>query len=106
MPELPGWAGYFDFVQVETVARDVIDVALGGVSSLASSQTPREPVYVHHGGETVIPVQEVRSHVEKQVGEEIVVQRIADWIASASVHGMNPLVAHSLVLPCLERRGA
>ncbi|KAE8409526.1 hypothetical protein BDV37DRAFT_78743 [Aspergillus pseudonomiae] len=111
VPELPGWGGYFDFVHVESVARTVLETALAGVAV-----DTKEPVYVHHCGETVVPVQQARAYVEEEVGETVTAQGTADWIAAASAEGMDQLVAaflklfadgtaHSLVLPRLVKGG-
>ncbi|KAJ5110598.1 hypothetical protein N7532_001133 [Penicillium argentinense] len=111
VPELPGWCGYFDFVHVDSVARTVLDAILAG-----TAVNTNEPVYVHHCGETVIPVQDARTYLEEELGETVTARSTADWIAAASAEGMEQLVvafmkmfadgtAHSLVLPRLVKGG-
>ncbi|OQE37918.1 hypothetical protein PENCOP_c009G08357 [Penicillium coprophilum] len=109
VPELPGWRGYFDFVNVDSVALAVVETALANDSSMTKG-----PVYVHHCGDTVIPIQESRVFLERELGEPISTTSISDWVAAASAEGMNPLVAafmnmfvdgvaHSLVMPRLMK---
>lgn len=113
VPELPGWGGYFDFVHVNSVARAVLETALGNLAPVKT----KEPVYVHHCGESVIPVQQSRAFLEKELGEPVTTTSLSGWIDSASAEGMNQLVvafmkmfldggAHSLVMPRLIKGGS
>lgn len=109
VPDLAGWNGFFDFIDVRTVARDIVD------SVLVSMQTKEQFVdYIHHSGELVISVQDIKNYLEKTTGYKFRVLPMKDWTEEAMKIGLHELVAaylntvgisgHLPMMPRLRRR--
>lgn len=90
VPDLHGWTGCFDFVDVETVAKGVVDnVVLNRRRGMMDGTVE----YVHASGQTVVPVEEVREHLQRETGRPFGVLNMSEWIAEAKGLGMDELVA-------------
>ena len=56
-------------------------------------EKPKLPHYVHHCGEDVVEVTDLKAFVEKQAGGKVRTLSWSDWIEGASALGLNELVA-------------
>lgn len=90
VPDLRGWSGYFDFVGVDSVAKGIVGVVL---NHELTAEKFEQPKYVHHCGEDVVEVKDMKAFVERQVGGEVRTLGWSDWIESARRLGLNELVA-------------
>ena len=88
VPDLAGWNGYFDFVDVHSVARCI-------VSNVVSNKRPLEHSvdYIHPSGELVVPVTDVKAHLEKEAGATFRMLPMREWVAVAVTKGLDQLVA-------------
>ena len=109
VPILKGWEGFFDYIDVESVAKGIIRSV---VSSRLGLRAGVE--YVHASGERVVPVGEVKEYLEREIGGEIKRLDLREWAGKAREAGLDELVAAYLatvadgeertVLPRLKTR--
>ena len=104
VPSMTALEGTFQFVEVESVARDIVSaVSLQqktGVDSISIS-------YCNHGGElaNAVPVHEFSEYLGRRLGmERLRVLPDAEWIAEGKALGMAPEVAGYLLGMNLEDR--
>ena len=89
IPDLTGAEGYFDFIAVDSVARGIVSHVL----SRQKLPAPQSPTYIHHSGETVVPMTGMKEHLERTEGNAYRVLGMQDWVDAAVERGLNPLVA-------------
>ncbi|KAL8999563.1 MAG: hypothetical protein Q9169_001652 [Polycauliona sp. 2 TL-2023] len=119
VPDLMGSSGSFDFVGVETVARGVVGACCGGEEERGVEEKEEEGVeggmlrYVHHCGEKIIPVDELKGFLEGEAGGAFEVLGIEEWVARAMEKGLDEVVGSFMLaskgvirVPLLERRGS
>ncbi|RYP52198.1 hypothetical protein DL768_002589 [Monosporascus sp. mg162] len=100
-PRLDTWTGFFDLVQVEDVAAEIIDAALSSVATASSSgPTANAQLYsVHHeSGGVYVPVRKMADFVAEELGGGVSVAEVAllPWIERATAAGMPYMVASYL----------
>lgn len=88
VPDLAGWRGYFDFIDVDTVAAGILSHVLGHGQSAIN----RTPEYIHLSGEIVFPIHDIKKYLERN-GDMFKVLEMREWIEAASQLGLNKLVA-------------
>ena len=88
VPDLTGWNGYFDFIDVHSVARGLVSNVLFNKRPLQQSVD-----YIHPSGELVVPVIGVKAHLEKETGKPFRVLTMKEWVAAAMTIGLDQLVA-------------
>ncbi|KAI8946246.1 hypothetical protein F4801DRAFT_77015 [Xylaria longipes] len=98
VPDARSWRGYVDFVDVDTVARMVVeevarsvrndeDGVSGGVCSIR---------YVYENGDMVIGVEHLGKHLEQLIGEAPTVMTFGMWVDALARAGMNPFLVKYL----------
>ncbi|KAH9906638.1 putative Nonribosomal peptide synthetase 14 [Xylariomycetidae sp. FL2044] len=87
IPKMNGWTGWFDFISVERVAKEIEK----GV--IASSQIESGAIeFVHPTGELVLPVAEAKRHLEKSTGYKFREVNLHAWIEKSTQYGLSELV--------------
>ncbi|CAJ0552622.1 Ff.00g007000.m01.CDS01 [Fusarium sp. VM40] len=90
--------GYFDFLPVESVARDI-------AASVVSSQTARSGVdFRHYSSGTRVMPEEFASYMQKKYGGEFRELELEDWIEEARKEGIEELIVLYLQA-IVEREG-
>ncbi|KAL2280264.1 hypothetical protein FJTKL_12713 [Diaporthe vaccinii] len=109
VPSLKGSTGAFDFIHVDSVAKDIAWHVL--TSRDEKGATPAAPLcYVHHSGEEVVPVDQLRNYIAASVAGPVKTLSLKDWVASAVEQGLDEVVASFLLasngvirVPVLQR---
>ncbi|KAI1737463.1 Nonribosomal peptide synthetase 14 [Xylaria scruposa] len=103
VPDLTGSTGFFDFIDVETVARNIVEecIATQGNGGL---------FFRHQSGERVVPIGELGAFVEKIEKRPVGVLLLQDWVAEAIVGGLDEVLGSFMLaskgvlrLPLLKR---
>ncbi len=89
VPDLTGWRGFFDLIDVERVARGITDSILQGARPARRGPAVQ---YVHLSGQTVVAVGRVREYLESETGATVRVLRMREWVGEALGAGLDPLV--------------
>lgn len=89
VPDLQGWEGFFDFIDVERVAKGIVGSV---VLNRPHPMTRNQVEYVHASGETVVPVEGVKEHLERETGKACRVLGMGEWVAEAKGQGLDELV--------------
>ena len=90
VPSMTGWSGYFDFIAVDSVATGIVEATLAPAHREYAGKA--QPSYIHHSGETVIPISGLRDYLEKEEGRGYAVLSMNDWVKAATQLGLNELV--------------
>ncbi|KAL9629344.1 MAG: hypothetical protein Q9164_006922 [Protoblastenia rupestris] len=93
VPSMAGWTGYFDFIAVESVAKGIVGETLAIGHRQRSPPRENFPVYIHHSGETVIPIDGFKEHLEREEKREYRTLSLKDWVKAAVQLGLDELVA-------------
>ena len=109
VPSLKGSTGAFDFIHVDSVARDIAWHV--STSRDEKGAAPAAPLcYVHHSGEEVVPVDQLRNYIAASVAGPVKTLSLKDWVASAVEQGLDEVVASFLLasnglirVPVLQR---
>ena len=88
VPILKGWEGFFDYIDVESVAKGIIRSVVSSRLRLRGGVE-----YVHASGERVVPVGEVKEYLEREMGGEIKQLDMYEWASAAREAGLDELVA-------------
>jgi amino acid adenylation domain-containing protein len=92
LPQVTGWVGFMDLIDVESVAANIINTVVDVYHRHTSTVQ-----YFHESGQTVVPVESVKEYLEKEEGGvSFQTQELGRWIESARKHGMDQLVAEFL----------
>ncbi|KAJ5517782.1 Male sterility NAD-binding [Penicillium expansum] len=100
VPRLPGWTGYFDLISAEAAASNIVSSmeesiqVNHGIDSIGSVQ------YRHESGGAVIPVDALKSVIEKTEGRPIRLVDLDEWMQDAR----SDAGTSDLVLEFLEMR--
>jgi len=78
--------GYFDFISLNNVADEIIELVQRGIEDVGAR-------YVFESGEVQIAVEGMKSSLEMQTGEDFVELGIPEWIRRAEILGLNGMVA-------------
>ena len=93
--------GAFDLIPVERVGKDLAHIALESVSSCASlcvSSSCSSPsilfstAFFHHCSEEKVPASGLRAYMEKLDGRPLGEMAVGDWLDSARVRGLPPVL--------------
>ncbi|KAI1172111.1 hypothetical protein F4777DRAFT_593117 [Nemania sp. FL0916] len=95
-PRLDTWTGFFDLVQVEEVATEIIDTVTK--NSGASSTTAPLYTVVHESGGVYVLVREMAGFVSRELegGAPVLEVPLGEWIGLAETAGMPYTVASYL----------
>ncbi|WZH45859.1 hybrid pks-nrps protein [Fusarium acuminatum] len=96
LPDLTSWRGFFDFVPVETVARDIS-------GSIHEADTDKV-VFRHHCGTQKIPIDDLPAHLETELGRKIDMVDVEEWLDRAKNIGLDGVTA-ALVEKTLKQGG-
>jgi thioester reductase-like protein len=96
LPGLTSWRGFFDFVPVETVARDIS-------GSIHEADTDKV-VFRHHCGTQKIPIDDLPAHLETELGRKIDMVDVEEWLDRAKNIGLDGVTA-ALVEKTLKQGG-
>ncbi|KAI6762510.1 hypothetical protein HG530_008490 [Fusarium avenaceum] len=96
LPDLTSWTGFFDFVPVETVARDI-------ASSIHEAGTDKV-VFRYHCGTQKISIDDLPAHLETELGRTIEMVDVEDWLDLAKNIGLDGVTA-ALVEKTLKQGG-
>ena len=89
-----GWKGYFDMINVDRVAQEVVSQATQAIESHDHS-IEVFPSFIHHCGETRFKVSELKAYLEKSAPDGAVFTQVdtKHWIETARMHGLSERVA-------------
>ncbi|CAJ2500623.1 Uu.00g034760.m01.CDS01 [Anthostomella pinea] len=93
VPDLTGSRGSFDFIHVETIARNICDAAISSAASRSRSSLS----FVHQSGETVVPIHDLKKHLEDSARDPFSTVHMAAWVEAAKEKGLNDLIASYLL---------
>ncbi|KAK3305955.1 polyketide synthetase [Chaetomium strumarium] len=106
VPVSTRWRGALDFVSVEEVADGVVHAVLQGLQQQQQNTEVEEVEeeatgnnkmslikFQHHSGGVVVPIQNMREHLEREDGVEYRTVPLGEWIEMAVSEGLNVLVA-------------
>lgn len=96
LPNLTSWTGFFDFVPVETVARNI-------ARSIHEASTGKV-VFKHHCGTQKISVDDLPAHLEAELGRNIEMIDVEQWLDRAKKVGLDGVTA-ALVEKTLKQGG-
>lgn len=85
LPDLSSWMGFFDFVPIETVARDI-------ASSIHEASTDKV-AFRHHCGTHKILVDDLPAHLETELGRKIEMVDMEEWLDRAKNTGLDGVTA-------------
>lgn len=118
VPKLTGWSGRFDFIQVNTAAEALVERLVqsfvpgyGSGTRTDSCNTNGERrdlhslgqkyskigacgsiEFLHLTGESVVPVSQLKAHLERETGDTFGELGLEDWLAEATRFGLPELV--------------
>ncbi|KAI1778541.1 Nonribosomal peptide synthetase 14 [Hypoxylon cercidicola] len=105
VPELTGSTGFFDFIDVETVAGNVVRECVTSEGNGTGGLFFR-----HHSGERVVPVGKLGTYVEETEKRPVRVLTLEDWVDGAIQRGLNEVLGSFMLaskgmlrLPLLKR---
>jgi aspyridone synthetase, hybrid polyketide synthase / nonribosomal peptide synthetase len=90
VPRFSNFEGYFDFKDVELVAKDVVNAVLDPDTQSAVEGTSK---YVHHSSGKKVSVHGLKERMEELYGGQFEEVDVLDWIARASEQRLDPLIA-------------
>lgn len=100
VPDLSRARGFFDFVDVETIARNIVNAAAAAATPAddKGQGESRRVVYRHQSGDVVVPADGLAGYLanEEDKGEDYEVVDMATWVRLAVEAGMDPLVGSFL----------
>ncbi|KAI8950362.1 hybrid PKS-NRPS protein [Xylaria longipes] len=93
-PRLDSWTGFFDLVQVDDVAAEIVDTVF---DNAGASSAPLYAV-VHESGGVYVPVREMAGFVSRELegGAPVAEVPLGEWIGLAETAGMPYTVASYL----------
>ncbi|KAK9440011.1 polyketide synthase [Metarhizium brunneum] len=80
------WRGSLDFISVENAAKGIARVVTG-------SDQETKLKYLHHSGDVIIPIDQIRQHMQEEDGIEYRELSLSDWTELAVGLEMNVLIA-------------
>ncbi|RYP14471.1 hypothetical protein DL765_006361 [Monosporascus sp. GIB2] len=84
VPDLTGSAGFFDFINIETISKNIVGCIANNEESSGSGL-----VFLHQSGERLIPVGELQKYVEELEGQPIQVLPLEEWVAVSVQKGLD-----------------
>ncbi|KKY25511.1 putative pks-nrps protein [Phaeomoniella chlamydospora] len=106
VPRFENFEGYFDFEDVNVVAKKIIDDALPQSSTLtsdtATADNPRTLKFRHHSSGKKVPVGGFRGHLEGIHGGGFQEVDLSEWVEMARLHGIEEVIA-SYVMAVVEK---
>ncbi|KAI0002322.1 putative hybrid NRPS/PKS enzyme [Xylariaceae sp. FL0662B] len=100
VPDLTGSQGSFDFIHVETIARQVADEAIWSAVGPEDAM-PTQVVFRHQSGETVVPIYLLKEYLGHSAAQPFATVPVQEWVEAAKKRGLDELVAAYL----LETKG-
>ncbi|KAL7929276.1 polyketide synthetase [Trichoderma chlorosporum] len=91
LPDSSRWKGYVDLVSLGNAAGGIISSALQETRSVTGVE------YLHHAGDQVIPVQQIKALFHGDGDIQIGSWPMDKWVAEAVESGMDPLVGEFLL---------
>jgi hybrid polyketide synthase/nonribosomal peptide synthetase ACE1 len=93
LPESSRWTGYVDLISLENAATGIVRSVL---QERLVDITETGVEYLHHAGDEVIPVQEIKDFMNCDGDNQWESLPMHDWVDKAVQNGMNPLVGEYL----------
>ncbi|KAI8632911.1 lovastatin nonaketide synthase [Xylariaceae sp. FL1651] len=90
VPRIPQARGFFDFNDVEVIARDIVSESRTCTGEVATI------LFRHHSGGVEVPFQDIAQRMGSFYGGHYDTISLDDWIASAQAIGLESLVASYL----------
>ncbi|KAI1173277.1 lovastatin nonaketide synthase [Nemania sp. FL0916] len=90
VPSIPQARGFFDFKDVEVIARDIVSDIRARTSHMPTI------LFRHHSGGVKVPFQELAQRMESLYGGHYETLSLNDWIESAQAIGLENLVVSYL----------
>ena len=105
VPDLGGSSGAFDFIHVDTVAREIVASCTVGREEEEETTSEGENKvdcggtlkYVHHSGEEIVPVDQLKGYLESSAGGSFKVLSIKEWVATAMEKGLDEVLGSFLL---------
>ncbi|KAF5131135.1 Polyketide synthase-nonribosomal peptide synthetase [Metarhizium anisopliae] len=86
VPTSSRWRGSLDFISVENAAKGIAQVVTG-------SHQETKLKYLHHSGDVIIPIDQLRQHMQEEDGIEYRELSLSHWTELAVGLEMNVLIA-------------
>lgn len=111
VPDLTGSTGAFDFINVDTISKDIANRA---VASADKKQPQSDNVlnYIHQSGEEVVPIDQLKEYLEGSAIGSFSVLPLKEWISKALEQGLDEVLSSFLLaskgiirVPLMEKNG-
>ncbi|KAL8928298.1 MAG: hypothetical protein Q9172_000982 [Xanthocarpia lactea] len=104
VPDLAGSSGAFDFIHVDTVAREIVASCTAGEEEEEGTREGEDRElgggglrYVHHCGEEIVPVDQLKGYLESSGGGSFEVLSMTEWVAGAMERGLDEVLGSFLL---------
>ncbi|KAL8909684.1 MAG: hypothetical protein Q9171_004929 [Xanthocarpia ochracea] len=104
VPDLAGSSGAFDFIHVDTVAREIVaSCTVGHEEEEETTEGENREGgggglrYVHHSGEEIVPVDQLKGYLESSAGGSFKVLSMKEWVAGAMERGLDEVLGSFLL---------
>ncbi|KAG0155644.1 hypothetical protein PDIDSM_2817 [Penicillium digitatum] len=97
VPKLPGWIGYFDLIGAEVAASNIVGSLDESLQIDHNVNSTHDVQYRHESGGAVIPIDALKSVMEKTEGRTIRLVDLDEWMQDARLNaGTSDLVLEFL----------
>jgi hybrid polyketide synthase/nonribosomal peptide synthetase ACE1 len=93
IPASEAWSGVFDFISVESVAAQIIEILHASGATPTTGDGAR---FLYQSGEIQVGQHEVQSMLEAGAGEQFEIVSLMEWVDAAEAAGMNALLGEYL----------
>ncbi|THC93486.1 hypothetical protein EYZ11_007042 [Aspergillus tanneri] len=96
VPDLAGSTGSFDFIYIDTISKEIANCTVTSADGkkTGSSNTLN---YVHQSGEVIVPVDQLKQHLEGSAVGSFRVLPLHEWVTGAMENGLDEVLGSFLV---------
>ncbi|KAL4994078.1 hypothetical protein BDV10DRAFT_189351 [Aspergillus recurvatus] len=87
VPDLTGSSGFFDFIEVETVSKNIAACIIK-----SNEQSGGGLVYLHQSGERIVPVGDLQEYVEKLENRPLKALPLDEWVNLSIRKGLDKVL--------------
>ncbi|KAI1080032.1 putative hybrid NRPS/PKS enzyme [Whalleya microplaca] len=96
VPNFTGSQGSFDFIHVETIARQIVEEAIRS-ALVPGDAVSTQLVFKHQSGETVVPIYLLKEYLGHAATQPFTTVPVQEWVEAAKKQGLDELVATYLL---------